>query len=147
MGFVLEAFKVIPIPVFVAQRRRKIEGVLQTIDALEPLPVEHVVRSAAERDYACQAVGMRVREPNRVVAACGERPYADARVIDAVLGVEPVEEAAPLAVGRGRVVCFGGRVAGAWDLDYDRGDTIAAPAFHPDGEFGSVAVEAGHDEY
>ena len=62
-----------------------------------------MVTSSSQRHDAFQAIVMRVREADGVVAAGTVRPHADARVVDFRLLVDPVEQGGPLALGGGRV--------------------------------------------
>jgi hypothetical protein len=88
---------------------------------------------------------MRVGEANGVVTTGTERPQCFASLVDFSLFIDPVEERRPLSVRRSGITRVGGRIACAWDFDNDSRDVLLRPAFDPDGELGSVAVEAGED--
>lgn len=94
---------------------------------------------------AGQLVRVCVRDAHRVEATGAEGPECDFRLVDAVLLRDPVEQRGVEAVWRFGIRGRGGAVAGAGDFEDQGRDAVLAPAFHPDGEFGAVAVEARED--
>ena len=146
MSIFLKRLEIEPISPFVGERRRQVEWIFQVVDMIQPLRVKHMVASTPQRHHPGEAVWMGVREPDPIIAACTKRPHRDPFAVHALLLLHPVQQARPLAIRGLGVVFQGGGVAGSGDFDDDAGDAVAPPAFHPDGELGAVAVEAGHDD-
>lgn len=105
-----------------------------------------MVAAAAQCDHTGKTVGMCMCEADGVVAAGREGPDAYFVFGNGGLGLDPIQQTAPLSVGGCRVGGCGGRVAGTRDLDDDGADAVLTPSFHPDGELGAVTVQTGHDE-
>lgn len=103
---------------------------------------------AAEADAPEQARAADggVRRAQRVVAARGEAPDDDARLVNGRLRGDEGEEGLELPVRAGGVARVGGGVAGARDLEDEGGDAAVEEGALPDGELGAVAVEAGEDD-
>jgi len=104
------------------------------------------MRTTTLADSAGEAVVVCVSHADGVVAARAEAPDAGLLAVEVRLVGDPVEETAELSVWRGRVGRDGGAVACTGDLEDECCDAVLAPAFHPDAEFGAVAVEAGDED-
>ena len=77
------------------------------IHLIEPCAAEVVVRPGALGDNASELGRVRVGGADCVVAACGEAPGADLGGVEVRLGLDPVEDGGPEAIGGGRVVALG----------------------------------------
>src|SRR5436853_115841 len=90
---------------------------------------------------------MRVRNANRVVTPCTKCPHCYLALIQAFLRIYPVKQATIQTIWRRGIRRGSWAVTRAGDLKDDSCDALGAPAFHPDGEFGAVSVEASEDDY
>lgn len=168
-GFLLEPLKVRAVAVLVAQRvgetvdfcvspktktrdmnrnqsLRLLERVFQVVGVVQPEGVEHEVAPAAVRHGALDLVLVRVGQADAVVAAGAEAPVDDLGLVDAVLLADPVEHARPQPVRARRVRRCRRVVAGARDLDHERGAAHLPEALLPDGQLRPVAVQAGEND-
>ena len=116
------------------------------INLPQPLRLKHIMAPAPQRHHARKPIRMRMRQPNRIVPPGRKRPHNQLLAVDALLRIDPVEQARVLPVRALRVVRQRGGVAGPGDLEDDGADALLAPAFHPHGQLGAVAVQARHDD-
>ena len=90
----------------------------------QPLRVKHMMASTALRNDAGKKIFMRVRNSHCIIPTAADTPGDDTIGVDPGLLAHPVQDAAPQALGTGRIARFCGAVTGAWDLDGDGGPAV-----------------------
>ena len=134
----------------VRERLSERERVLHLVLGADPLRVKHVMAAAALRDEGEQPVGVGVRGAERVVAAGADAARHDLVRVEAISGGRrghPVEYAAHQPIGRRRVVRRRGTVAGARDLEAQRGMAMVDVPLGPRRVVGPVRVEPADEEH
>lgn len=123
-GLQLELLKIIAIAKLVGQSGGKIERILQIVDVRQPLRMEHVVAAATMSNKALQAIWMRMRESDGIVATSTECPQCFVLLVDLRLLLNPVQKCRPLSIRRSDVLGICWRITSTWNLKNNRRNVL-----------------------
>lgn len=122
-----------------------LKRILEMIDLIQPLRIEHMMHTTAQIDSTKQAIMMCVCRSCRVVATSRESPCTQLLIVNPFLRVYPVQQSIPLPIGTLDVLWICWRISCTWNFKHDYCDTEPPPAFRPDTQLCPVSVQTCHD--